>query len=349
MTNTSDALRRMLQADLSPRNTTIVERQTQILPPVTLPPILLPGLGQPITITVPGVVTVGLPDADHPFKAPGPTDQRGGCPGLNIMANYGYISRTGITTAGELLYAQQEMLGLSYEFAAILTAIALNSMTDLTTLKMSIGLTDSRTNGPLSFLFGTAPGLFSPGSHNKYEIDGSMFYTDEAFPPNHVGNVANSVKWQQATAIANGNGGLFDLTTSSEIRYSNYQECVSTNPQCTWLPPIQFLFYAAEAFTFLIFPSADANGNPEAPTTSVVNTFMGAQANPDGTFTKVPEQLPPGSTADSFIVSGPQLPTDVTGKDIGCLIIAGITATTPVALTTVVNALVTPALTSLGC
>jgi hypothetical protein len=30
-----------------------------------------------------------IPDADHPFQAPGPTDQRGPCPGLNAMANHG--------------------------------------------------------------------------------------------------------------------------------------------------------------------------------------------------------------------------------------------------------------------
>jgi hypothetical protein len=30
-----------------------------------------------------------FPEADHPFKAPGPTDQRGPCPGLNTLANHG--------------------------------------------------------------------------------------------------------------------------------------------------------------------------------------------------------------------------------------------------------------------
>lgn len=29
------------------------------------------------------------PDAAHPFQAPGPTDQRGPCPGLNTLANHG--------------------------------------------------------------------------------------------------------------------------------------------------------------------------------------------------------------------------------------------------------------------
>lgn len=34
-----------------------------------------------------------IPDAAHPFQAPGPTDQRGPCPGLNTLANHGCESR----------------------------------------------------------------------------------------------------------------------------------------------------------------------------------------------------------------------------------------------------------------
>ena len=30
-----------------------------------------------------------VPDENHPFQAPGPTDQRGPCPGLNTLANHG--------------------------------------------------------------------------------------------------------------------------------------------------------------------------------------------------------------------------------------------------------------------
>lgn len=30
-----------------------------------------------------------FPEASHPFKAPGSTDQRGPCPGLNTLANHG--------------------------------------------------------------------------------------------------------------------------------------------------------------------------------------------------------------------------------------------------------------------
>ena len=42
---------------------------------------------------------------DHAFQAPKSTDQRGPCPGLNALANHGYISRTGVTSFAELVTA----------------------------------------------------------------------------------------------------------------------------------------------------------------------------------------------------------------------------------------------------
>lgn len=41
----------------------------------------------------------------HAFKAPGRSDQRGPCPGLNALANHGYISRTGVTSFAEVVTA----------------------------------------------------------------------------------------------------------------------------------------------------------------------------------------------------------------------------------------------------
>lgn len=56
------------------------------LPGIPFPNSNLPlGLGD-LVLEIPPVVAIGrkaIPDDEHPFKAPGPTDQRGGCPGLN--------------------------------------------------------------------------------------------------------------------------------------------------------------------------------------------------------------------------------------------------------------------------
>jgi len=41
----------------------------------------------------------------HAFKAPGKGDQRGPCPGLNVLANHGYIAHNGITSYAEVVTA----------------------------------------------------------------------------------------------------------------------------------------------------------------------------------------------------------------------------------------------------
>lgn len=67
-----------------------------------------------VSVNYPGGVTVGrkiIPDAAHPYQAPSSTSQRGSCPGLNLLANHGYIARNGITNVGELLWAMQEAVG----------------------------------------------------------------------------------------------------------------------------------------------------------------------------------------------------------------------------------------------
>lgn len=44
----------------------------------------------------------------HVFKAPTKYDKRGPCPGLNALANHGYISHSGITSLVEVVAAINE-------------------------------------------------------------------------------------------------------------------------------------------------------------------------------------------------------------------------------------------------
>lgn len=48
----------------------------------------------------------------HIFKPPGPGDLRGPCPGLNALANHGYIQRNGVTTFIEIFAAAQQIYGI---------------------------------------------------------------------------------------------------------------------------------------------------------------------------------------------------------------------------------------------
>lgn len=84
-------------------------------------PQLLSGLVDTVTDTVSSVVddVQGLlgsvaaavdqdnrrPEPGFEFQPPGPGDSRGPCPGLNLLANYGYLPRDGHVNYGQVLEA----------------------------------------------------------------------------------------------------------------------------------------------------------------------------------------------------------------------------------------------------
>lgn len=57
---------------------------------------------------------------EHIFKAPRVNDLRGPCPGLNAMANHGYIQRNGVTNLLEVLAASQNVFGFAADLALAL-------------------------------------------------------------------------------------------------------------------------------------------------------------------------------------------------------------------------------------
>lgn len=84
---------------------------------------LIGGLLSPLTgvlaaVDLPTPQSQGLakiPDDEHPYIAPGPTDVRGLCPTLNTLANHGYISRNGITNLAEAANAIQIAYSISFD------------------------------------------------------------------------------------------------------------------------------------------------------------------------------------------------------------------------------------------
>ncbi|GJC84768.1 putative sterigmatocystin biosynthesis peroxidase stcC [Colletotrichum liriopes] len=60
-----------------------------------------------------------LGDPEHPYIPPGPTDRRSPCPALNILANHGYIARSGAFVTGEsATVAQMQAFNFSRAVAA---------------------------------------------------------------------------------------------------------------------------------------------------------------------------------------------------------------------------------------
>ena len=61
----------------------------------------------------------------HEFRAPRPNDLRGPCPGLNALANHGYIARDGLTNLVEATNAAVKNFGFSVDLALIISYVPL--------------------------------------------------------------------------------------------------------------------------------------------------------------------------------------------------------------------------------
>ncbi|OJD31450.1 oxidase [Diplodia corticola] len=120
---------------------------------------------------------------DHAFQAPGDGDQRGPCPGLNVLANHGYISRDGITSFAEVVNAINQVMGMGVDLALILGIMGTVWTGNPLAVDpgFSIGGTvpgDGTDNllGNLVGLLGDPRGL--QGAHNWLESDSSLTRDD---------------------------------------------------------------------------------------------------------------------------------------------------------------------------
>jgi hypothetical protein len=72
----------------------------------------------------------------------------GPCPGLNTLANHGYLPRNGIVTAAQSINASSYVFNMGADLGAVLSAAAVVFNGDIPTLTFSIGGADARQYYP---------------------------------------------------------------------------------------------------------------------------------------------------------------------------------------------------------
>lgn len=98
---------------------------------------------------------------EYAFVAPTATDARGECPGLNAMANHGYLPHNGVATISEFTVACQEVFGMGADLAAFLAIYGAILDGDGT-----------------SWSIAGASHVGIGGSHGNYETDSSPLKAD---------------------------------------------------------------------------------------------------------------------------------------------------------------------------
>lgn len=79
------------------------------------------------------------PEPNYKFIAPTDTDSRGPCPGLNLLANYGYLPRDGYVNFGQVLDATSRGFNMGTDLATVLATFAVLGSGDLDGLSFYLG------------------------------------------------------------------------------------------------------------------------------------------------------------------------------------------------------------------
>lgn len=79
------------------------------------------------------------PEPGYEFQAPGPNDSRGPCPGLNLLANHGYLPRSGLVNVGQVLEASARGFNMGADLATVLCIFAVLADGDIETESWYLG------------------------------------------------------------------------------------------------------------------------------------------------------------------------------------------------------------------
>ncbi|KAJ7261525.1 Chloroperoxidase [Mycena rebaudengoi] len=220
-----------------------------------------------------------IPDAAHPYIAPGPNDQRGPCPGMNTLANHGYIPRNGIATFEQITLAQVEAFNLEVNFAAFLVAANMLMRGNPFVNKLSIGGA-SPLVPPLPGHIGSkvTGGL---ARHGGFEGDASITRADV-----HIGDNRNFQDLLYDLDLLylgrlgdngpEGNNTVFNIPTIIEIKKHNIQMNQAANPEFHFTPTRVVASFTEISFLLGIF----ANGTTKQASISTIGSFLRNQTFP---------------------------------------------------------------------
>ncbi|RDW60684.1 hypothetical protein BP6252_12067 [Coleophoma cylindrospora] len=207
----------------------------------------------------------------HAFVAPdfAAGDVRGPCPGLNALANHGYIPRDGVVGFAEVIEAINTVYGMGIDSSIILASMGTVWVGDPISLNpgFSIGGSTSKSQnilGNVLGLTGTPPGLV--GSHNFIEADSSNT-RDDLYVTGDSESL-NMTTFMELYNMSPNEEGDYNFDIFAKRASTRFAEAVARNPNFYYGPVTGFIARnAGYAFAARLF----ANHSWE---------------NPEGTITK---------------------------------------------------------------
>ncbi|KAJ4364575.1 hypothetical protein N0V83_009171 [Neocucurbitaria cava] len=216
----------------------------------------------------------------HEYVAPGSSDLRGPCPGLNAFANHNFLPHNGYATVAQYIDATTKVVGMGPLLAVFLSALGGALDGDMVrNLNWSIGGKPSLAQGGATGVLGN--GLI--GSHNKYESDASPTRPDLY----QSGNDYMTVTSQFQELIDYSPGGQVTLDSLTSFRSHRFDTQIANNPYF-FNGPFSGVLVQPAAYTFIY--RFMANHSAENPTGllsyDVIQSWFGVQGS-DGNYKAV--------------------------------------------------------------
>lgn len=225
---------------------------------------------------------------EHAFLPPNfqAGDQRGPCPGLNALANHGYLPHNGVADMDTIIKATNEVYGMSLDLGGFLavygTVFDGNPLS--TAPGYSIGGPTDKSQNILNGLglIGTPSGL--SGSHNKYESDVSATRGDLYVVGNNF-EVQRDRFIEYYNYIPENTPAPQQYTALAPFHAKRWEDSVSTNPYFFYSPFAGVLVSPA-AYSFP--PRMMANHSEEYPegylSRQTFATFFGVDGDNEDNF-----------------------------------------------------------------
>ncbi|KAJ7655390.1 Chloroperoxidase [Mycena rosella] len=224
-----------------------------------------------------------IPDAAHPFIAPGPDDQRGPCPAMNTLANHGYIPRNGIASFEEITLALMEAFNLELIFGANMAA---NNM-----LTRGNPFIDKLSIGGVSSLVPPLPGQIDGpetggiAKHGRFEGDASLTRADAFIGDNRdFQDILYDLDLLQLGKFGDngpdGNNTVFNVATLIGMKKQNIAMDQAANPEFQFAARRMNAAYGEAAFILNVF----ANGTTKEATLPIIGSFFRNQTFPANWF-----------------------------------------------------------------
>ncbi|CAE6416011.1 unnamed protein product [Rhizoctonia solani] len=226
----------------------------------------------------------------YAFQAPRAGDKRGPCPGLNALANHGYLPHNGVTSFTQAIEASNKVFGMGIEIATVLSLLGVFLDGNPLTSQWSIG---GPPGGVIPLLLSAPQGL--SGSHNKYESDSSPTRWD-AYMNDGDGNTMNLTYFKQLYDLqpegdpkANFN---YDIIVANRV--ARFKTSVSQNPHFFY-GPFSGIIASGTAHAFVT--RLMSNHSLESPqgvlNHQVLKSFFGVSGSGDNlTYHKGYERIP---------------------------------------------------------